>query len=187
MKTKLTNHFNIITLFIGFWVMLLSFPSLSYGESLETENVALSISGTVTDSKDGLPVIGASVIVKGTSTGATTNVDGKYKVEAVTFTGSSKEEMAYPLRAAFEDKNIRIPEDKNIRADLRSIKKETTASGNIRFTADRGKNGHADRFWAVALAVEAGGKNVALMMPKAASRGTRHGGARASRRNRRVF
>mgnify|MGYP001950629080 CR=1 FL=1 len=112
---------------------------------------------------------------------------GKYKVEAVTFTGSSKEEMAYPLRAAFEDKNIRIPEDKNIRADLRSIKKETTASGNIRFTADRGKNGHADRFWAVALAVEAGGKNVALMMPKAASRGTRHGGARASRRNRRVF
>lgn len=112
---------------------------------------------------------------------------GKYKVEAVTFTGASKEEMAYPLRAAFEDKNIRIPEDKNIRADLRSIKKETTASGNIRFTADRGKNGHADRFWALALAVEAGAKNVALMMPKVASRGTRHGGARAARRNRRVF
>ena len=34
--------------------------------------------------------------------------------------------------------------------------KETTASGNIRFTAERNANGHADRFWAVALALHAG-------------------------------
>mgnify|MGYP002641795783 CR=1 FL=1 len=83
---------------------------------------------------------------------------GAYKVEPVTFTGPVKEEMAYPLRAAFEDRSIRIPNDRNIRADLRSIKKEITASGNIRFAADRGKNGHADRFWAAALALHAGGK-----------------------------
>lgn len=79
-----------------------------------------------------------------------------YKVEGVGFTGPVKEELAYPVRAAFEDKSIRIPNDKFIRADLRSIKKEATASGNIRFTADRGKNGHADRFWALALAMHAG-------------------------------
>lgn len=84
---------------------------------------------------------------------------GKYKIEGVKFTGPSKEEMAYPVRAAFEDKNIRIPNDKFIRADLRSIKKETTLSGNVRFTADRGKNGHADRFWALALAMHAGKTN----------------------------
>lgn len=79
-----------------------------------------------------------------------------WKVEAVTFTAAVKSELAFPFRAAFEDKAIRIPEDKNIRADLRAIKKDTTASGNIRFTADRGTNGHADRFWAGALAVHAG-------------------------------
>lgn len=81
---------------------------------------------------------------------------GEYKVEAVTFTGPVKEELAYPFRAAFEDRTIRIPLDPKLRADLRAIKKETTAAGNIRFTADRGKNGHSDRFWAGALAKHAG-------------------------------
>lgn len=81
---------------------------------------------------------------------------GAYKVEGIHFTGPVKEELAYPVRAAFEDKSLRIPQDKAIRADLRAIKKETTLSGNIRFTADRGKNGHSDRFWALALALHAG-------------------------------
>jgi len=38
------------------------------------------------------------------------------------------------------------------------VKKETTAAGNIRFTADRSKSGHSDRFWALALALHAGGR-----------------------------
>lgn len=86
---------------------------------------------------------------------------GTYKVEAVNFTGPVKEELAYPVRAAFEDMSFRLPNDNFIRADFRAIKKETTASGNIRFTADRGKNGHSDRFWAAALALHAGKQSVA--------------------------
>lgn len=81
---------------------------------------------------------------------------GKYRVEGVRFTGPVKEELAYPVKAAFEDVRVRIPERKEITADLRAIKKETTSSGNVRFTADRGKNGHSDRFWALALAMHAG-------------------------------
>lgn len=80
---------------------------------------------------------------------------GSYRVEAVRFTGPVKEELAYPLRAAFEDKSLRIPRSDAIRADLRSIRKTTTAAGNIRFEADRGPGGHADRFWALALALHA--------------------------------
>jgi phage FluMu gp28-like protein len=80
---------------------------------------------------------------------------GTYVVEPVNFTGPVKEELAYPLRAAFEDKTVRVPNAGPIRADLRAIRKETTTAGNIRFTADRGKNGHSDRFWAVALALHA--------------------------------
>jgi phage FluMu gp28-like protein len=81
---------------------------------------------------------------------------GPYRVEGVTFTGEVKETLAYPVRSAFEDRTIRIPNDAKIRADLRAVKKMTTPSGNIRFTADRGANGHADRFWAIALALLAG-------------------------------
>jgi len=81
---------------------------------------------------------------------------GKYRVEGLTFTAGVKEELAYPVRAAFEDRAVRIPGDAKIRADLRNIRKETTASGNIRFTGERTANGHSDRFWALALALHAG-------------------------------
>lgn len=100
---------------------------------------------------------------------------GKYRVEGVKFTGQSKEEMAYPLRAAFEDVRLRIPDRAEITADLRGIKKETTASGNVRFTADRGKNGHSDRFWALALAVHAGTeRGEAAFAPRSPGRRTRN-------------
>ena len=78
---------------------------------------------------------------------------GKYRIEPVTFTQRIKEELAYPVRSAFEDKKLRIPFDPDIRADLRSVTKVTTPTGNIRFTAERSKDGHADRFWALALAI----------------------------------
>lgn len=80
---------------------------------------------------------------------------GTYRVEPVQFTGPVKEELAYPVKAAFEDLNLRIPFDRDLQSDLRAIKKETTAAGNIRFSADRSENGHADRFWALALALHA--------------------------------
>jgi phage FluMu gp28-like protein len=79
-----------------------------------------------------------------------------YKVEGIIFTPRVKEELAYPMRTAFEEMRVRIPDDKFITADLRAVKKETTVSGNVRFSADRGANGHADRFWALALAIHAG-------------------------------
>lgn len=82
---------------------------------------------------------------------------GEYRVEAVNFTGPVKEGLAYPVRAAFEDKSCRIPDDKYIRADLRNIKKTVTAAGNIRFDGERTKDGHSDRFWALALAIHAAG------------------------------
>jgi phage FluMu gp28-like protein len=78
------------------------------------------------------------------------------KVEGVTFTPRVKEELAYPLKTAFEEMRVRIPDNKFITTDLRAVKKETTLSGNVRFAADRGVNGHADRFWALALALHAG-------------------------------
>ncbi len=85
---------------------------------------------------------------------------GQYRVECLTFTGRVKEELAYPVRGAMEDKKLRIPYKPEIRADLRAVTKVTTAAGNIRFTAERSENGHADRFWALALGVHAASSGV---------------------------
>jgi phage FluMu gp28-like protein len=80
---------------------------------------------------------------------------GESRVEGVTFTSAVKEALAYPVRGKMEDRTLRIPFDKHIRADLRSVTKQVTTAGNIRFTAERTPDGHADRFWALALAVHA--------------------------------
>lgn len=78
-----------------------------------------------------------------------------WKVEEVMFTGPVKEELAFPLRAAHEDRTLRYSPDPKLRADLRGIKKETTASGNIRFVGEAADS-HCDRFWSKALALHAG-------------------------------
>jgi phage FluMu gp28-like protein len=78
-----------------------------------------------------------------------------YKVEPITFTAPVKEELAFGLRAAFEDRKLRIPRDDKLRADLRGIKKEVSLSGNIRFVGES-EDSHCDRFWAKALRQQAG-------------------------------
>ncbi len=40
-----------------------------------------NVSGTVTSSEDGMPIPGVSVVVTGTTTGVTTNIDGKYSLD----------------------------------------------------------------------------------------------------------
>jgi phage FluMu gp28-like protein len=79
----------------------------------------------------------------------------RYRVEGLTFTAELKDRLAYKLRCAFEDKSIRIPDDRVLAADLHSIRKTVTASGNVRFEGERTRDGHADRFWAACAAVEA--------------------------------
>ncbi len=80
---------------------------------------------------------------------------GKFRVEGVTFTNRVKEDLAYRLRTELENKTVFIPSRHEIREDLHSIRRITTSANNIRFDADRSENGHADRFWALALALHA--------------------------------
>ena len=81
---------------------------------------------------------------------------GEQRVEGVNFSAQVKEALAYPLKGAMEDRKVRIPDDPKIRSDLRKVQKVTTAAGNIRFVAESTADGHADRFWALALALHAG-------------------------------
>lgn len=49
---------------------------------LQAQNV--TVSGTVSSATDGEPLIGATVMVKGTTTGTATDIDGNYKLEVPT-------------------------------------------------------------------------------------------------------
>jgi phage FluMu gp28-like protein len=78
-----------------------------------------------------------------------------YRAEAVTFTAAAKSELAMPLLRLFQDKRVRVPAEPDVREDLHAVRKVVTAANNIRLDADRDERGHADRFWALALASHA--------------------------------
>lgn len=79
---------------------------------------------------------------------------GMNKVECFNFTNASKNEIAYQLYSAVQDKNLRIDsdtEDVDIE-DYHSVRKYVTKAGNIRFDDDGSSDAHADRFMSLALA-----------------------------------
>jgi phage FluMu gp28-like protein len=81
---------------------------------------------------------------------------GTSRVEGVLFTGANKLGMATVLKERFQDRRIRIPAgDPVLRSDLHAIKSQVGVTGQRRLIADGETDGHADRFWAAALAVTA--------------------------------
>lgn len=77
------------------------------------------------------------------------------RVEAIHFTSDVKSELAMPLVRLFQERLVRIPADPAIREDLHKVRRSVTASHHVRLTAPRDADGHADRFWALALAAHA--------------------------------
>lgn len=75
-----------------------------------------------------------------------------------TFTNNSKEVWANDLKIGLQRREISLPKDRLLVAQAHSIRKGLTASGRVTFEIDRsdaaGTKGHADRFWAVALACQ---------------------------------
>jgi phage FluMu gp28-like protein len=82
------------------------------------------------------------------------------KVEPVAFTAAVKHEMALRMKRHFEERTVRIPDHQPLRRDLNAVKRLITAAGNIRFDAERTEAGHADRFWALALALQSAERGV---------------------------
>ncbi len=76
-------------------------------------------------------------------------------VEPVQFTAPVKERLAPMVKQAFENRTVRIPDNRDVRADINSVKRYVTPAGNVRFDAEHSDRGHADRFWALAMVVNA--------------------------------
>jgi phage FluMu gp28-like protein len=78
------------------------------------------------------------------------------RIEGVIFTSASKQHLATVAKDAFEDRKVRIPKGhREIRDDLHKLQKVTSPTGAPRFIADRDSDGHADRAWALFLALYA--------------------------------
>jgi phage FluMu gp28-like protein len=71
-------------------------------------------------------------------------------------TAKVTEIMAVDMLGVFEDGTIEIMADPELRDDLRKPEKVTSSGGRVSIAASRDGKGHADRFWAMALAVRAG-------------------------------
>ncbi|MBK8173173.1 MAG: hypothetical protein IPK60_22960 [Sandaracinaceae bacterium] len=76
------------------------------------------------------------------------------RVDPVEFTVKSKEMLATGLKLAIERKKLRLrADDTELRRDVLSLRRNITQHGNVTYEAARTKDGHADRAWALALAV----------------------------------
>lgn len=82
-------------------------------------------------------------------------------VEGVLFTSPQRLTMATALKDTMEDRRLRLPMGDDVRRDLHAIKRATSATGAPRLLADGDTDGHADRFWAFALAASAAAEPVA--------------------------
>jgi phage FluMu gp28-like protein len=92
---------------------------------------------------------------------------GSHRVEAVTFTQNSKEDLATTMHAYFTAGGVKLPLTdaaiadidpggaEALREDVCAIRRIVTSAGNVRYDAPRNSNGHADRAWALALALHA--------------------------------
>jgi len=81
---------------------------------------------------------------------------GTARVEGVLFSPAAKLDLATELKERFQDRRIRIPAgDPVLRADLHAVRSRVGPTGQRRLVADGDTDGHADRFWAAALAASA--------------------------------
>lgn len=103
MEFKLTKKFKGIKSIRILFLLMLFAPILSRADTTVSNNSnteARTISGTVTSADEGLPLIGVTVSVKGTSTGTITDIDGKWSLDAdegtvlvFTYTGFKAQEI----------------------------------------------------------------------------------------------
>lgn len=77
------------------------------------------------------------------------------KIELCQFTTGLKAELFPRLRAAFENRELRIPASREIREDLHGIQRFVGMNGQITYRAAQTADGHSDRCTALALALRA--------------------------------
>jgi len=77
------------------------------------------------------------------------------QVVAENFTNEAKERWATDFKILLQRREVVLPRNRELVAQIHSIKKRVLGSGKVAFDAERtARGGHADRFWAIALACQ---------------------------------
>lgn len=74
------------------------------------------------------------------------------RIEGITFTLQSKETLAMGVKFGLERNEFELENDRDFHAQIHSIKRMPSTGGSFRYDAERNERGHADSFWAWALA-----------------------------------
>jgi phage FluMu gp28-like protein len=82
------------------------------------------------------------------------------RVMPVHFTAAVKERLVANTKLLLMDKKLTLPLERNILAQMQSVEKQVTGSGNVVYSAPRGDGNHADIAWAIMLACHAARESV---------------------------
>src|ERR1035437_1818846 len=117
---------------------------LLFGVYLVSAQQNLSVSGVVTDASDGSPLIGVSVMLKGTTSGTITDVNGKYSLNAskgstviFTFIGMEKQEIVVQTNVI----NVKLQSDSRLLDEVVAIgygtqKKKLITGATVQVSGD---------------------------------------------------
>lgn len=86
--------------------------------------------------------------------------DYSWRVEPIHFSNEWKEEVCADFRIRLEEQIIAIPNKKEVKTQIHSIKRKVTESGRFIFDAEKNKKHHGDIFWAIAMASSLGERAV---------------------------
>ena len=74
------------------------------------------------------------------------------RIEGIKFTLQSKETLVMGVKFGLERNEFELENDREFHAQIHSIKRTPSTGGSFRYDAERTEKGHADSFWAWALA-----------------------------------
>lgn len=78
------------------------------------------------------------------------------RIESIYMTTEWKDRAAQSLKLRFESQHIAIPDDVNLLKQISSIKKKVSDTGFVRYDAEKDKDHHGDKLWALAMASSCG-------------------------------
>lgn len=78
--------------------------------------------------------------------------DYSWRVDAIHFTNEWKEEVCADFRIRLEEQMMALPNKKDVKNQIHSIKRKVTESGRFIFDAEKNRNHHGDIFWSIAMA-----------------------------------
>jgi phage FluMu gp28-like protein len=103
-----------------------------------------------------LPVARLSIDRSGIGMNLAENLSRDFpQVVPENFTNEAKERWATDFKILLQRREVVLPRNRDLVAQIHSIKKRVLGSGKVAFDAERtARGGHADRFWAIALACQ---------------------------------